>query len=241
MLSQRIGFIGGGIMATALVNGILRAGLTEPQNIYVSDPDPLSIGRFQALGVSATTENIELFLSSDIVILAVKPQVVVPVLSELKASCDERIFESKSFISIAAGVTISSMESTLPACTRSVIRVMPNTPCTVGECAAAMALGSRSQLSDKDICEKIFQAVGSICEVPEKLIDSVTGLSGSGPAYVFLFIEALADGGVRMGLTRDVALRLAAQTVKGAAAMVLESGKSRHFHIIQEMDDYWKK
>ena len=174
-------------MATALVNGILRAGLTEPKNIYVSDPDAGSIGRFQALGVSATTDNREVFLSSDIVILAVKPQVVVPVLSELKSTCDEQVFESKSFISIAAGVSISSMEASLPQCTKSIIRVMPNTPCTVGECAAVMALGTRSQITDKVACEKIFQAVGSICEVPEKLIDSVTGFFPRLHAFSFCY------------------------------------------------------
>lgn len=165
-----------------------------------------------------------MFRLSDIIVLAVKPQVVCPVLQDLTAQNEDGIFQYKSFISIAAGITIDSIETVLPRATKSVIRVMPNIPCTVGECAAAMALGSQSKSSDKQACEIIFGAVGKISEVPEKLIDAVTGLSGSGPAYVFMFIEALADGGVRAGLPRDVALQLAAQTVRGAATMVLESG-----------------
>jgi len=126
-------------------------------------------------------------------------------------------------ISIAAGVTLTTLEKNLPG--RRVIRVMPNTPCLVGEAASGFALGKLANDSDRDIVKTIFGSVGIAMEVSEHLLDAVTGLSGSGPAYVFQFIEALSDGGVRSGLSRDVATKLAAQTVKGAAEMVLKTGK----------------
>jgi len=220
----RIGFLGAGVMASALIDGIIKAGLIPPARIIASDPTAASREKLLLKGISATGSNVEVIQQSDIIIISTKPDVVRPVLLDVSSIIPAAEFRSKSFISIAAGVTLSSLESYLPDTTKSVIRVMPNTPCLVGQSAAAFAAGSKSSKEDKDICAAIFKSVGTVCEVQEKLMDAVTGLSGSGPAYVFMMIEALADGGVRAGLPRAVALELATQTVKGAATMCQETG-----------------
>ena len=174
-LTERIGFIGGGVMASAMVGGLLRSGLTIPSKIFVSDPYPGSIQKLAALGVRTTSDNNEVFLGSDVIILAVKPNVVSPVLKALTEFHPAKDFETKSFISIAAGIPLSTIESCLPASTKSVIRAMPNTPCTVGACATAIALGTASQASDKLLCETIFKSFGTCSDVPEHLLDAVTG------------------------------------------------------------------
>ena len=219
----KIGFIGAGVMASAIISGLLNAKFVQPSNICASEPYAAAREKLLALHVGATTDNALVVAQSDIIIIAVKPDVVGPVLDDLSAKLAAEVFEKKCFISIAAGISITSIEARLPPTTKGIIRVMPNTACMVGMSASAYAANSRTSRQDKDICEKIFSSVGTICEVDEKLMDAVTGLSGSGPAYVFMFIEALADGGVRMGLPRAAALQLAAQTVKGAATMVLET------------------
>jgi pyrroline-5-carboxylate reductase len=150
----------------------------------------------------------------------VKPNVVELICKDLM----EVTSSNAVIISVAAGVTLETLEKNLPG--RRVIRVMPNTPCLVGEAASGFALGSLAKKEDKDIIQAIFGSVGIAIEVVEYLLNGVTGVSGSGPAYVFQFIEALADGGVRVGLPRAEALKLAAQTCKGAAEMVLQTGKS---------------
>lgn len=157
---------------------------------------------------------------SDIVIIAVKPQYVAVVLAEVRPV----LAESTVVVSIAAGVTVANMLEAAGAGAR-IVRVMPNTPCLVGETAAAMCLGGAATEGDAADVRALFAAVGVIHRVDERLLSAVTGLSGSGPAYIFLAIEALADGGVRAGLPRDVSLALAAQTVAGAARMVLDTGK----------------
>mmetsp|Transcript_18324 Transcript_18324/g.19092 ORF Transcript_18324/g.19092 Transcript_18324/m.19092 type:complete len:285 (+) Transcript_18324:11-865(+) len=220
----KIGFLGGGVMASALINGILKSGLLTSDRIIVSDPSNSSREKLAEKGVRTTENNVEVVRFADVIIIATKPDVVKPCLLNLQEYLSLDEFNEKSFISIAAGVSISSLEEYLPIQTKSVIRVMPNTPCLVGQSAAAFSPGSKSTEEDKLICNAIFNSVGTISEVPEKLMDAVTGLSGSGPAYVFMFIEALADGGVRAGLPRNIALQLAAQTVRGAATMCLESG-----------------
>lgn len=219
----KIGFIGAGVMASAIISGLLNAKFVQPSNICASEPYAAAREKLLALHVGATTDNALVVAQSDIIIIAVKPDVVGPVLDDLSAKLAPEVFEKKCFISIAAGISITSIEARLPPTTKGIIRVMPNTACMVGMSASAYAANSRTSRQDKDVCEKIFSSVGTICEVDEKLMDAVTGLSGSGPAYVFMFIEALADGGVRMGLPRAAALQLAAQTVKGAATMVLET------------------
>lgn len=221
MLEEKLGFLGAGQMAEALMRGLIQAGLTTPDRIIASDTihDRLVyIGK--QVGTKTTSENRTVVDESQLLILAVKPQVVGPVLREIR----DVVTPNHLLVSIAAGVTLSRIESELPQATR-VVRVMPNTPCLVGATAAGFALGRKATEKDSTTVEQLFSAVGRAFCLEEKLLDAVTGLSGSGPAYAFLFIEALADGGVRAGLPRDVALTLAAQTVFGAAKMVLETRK----------------
>lgn len=215
---KKIGLIGGGMMAEAITRGLLKAGV-EPSRITVSDPEAARREYLvQHIGVSAIDDNVETVRSADIVILAVKPFVLPSV---LQAVCGE-ITPSHLLISIAAGITVASIESQLDENT-PVVRAMPNTPCLIGAGAIAIAPGKYAESSHLDLAQEIFNAVGEVVRLSEDKLDAVTGLSGSGPAYVYMFIESLADGGVRMGLPRSVALTLAAQTVLGSAKMVLDT------------------
>ena len=220
MLKEKIGFIGGGKMGEALINGILRAGLSPSDKIMVSDVDKkrLQILEKEA-GIKTTQDNKKITSNSDILILAVKPNMMGSVLDELNSE----ITSKHLIISIAAGIPLSFIESSLNKGCRA-IRVMPNTPCLVGETAAGYALGKKATRNDGKLVGQILDAVGKSFLLEEKYLDAVTGLSGSGPAFIYVVIEALADGGVKMGLPRDVAITLAAQTAFGAAKMVLESG-----------------
>ena len=220
MLKEKIGFIGGGKMGEALINGILRAGLSSSDKIMVSDVDKkrLQILEKEA-GIKTTQDNKKITSDSDIIILAVKPNMMGSVLDELNSE----ITSKHLIISIAAGIPLSFIESSLNKGCR-VIRVMPNTPCLVGETAAGYALGKKATRNDGKLVGQILDAVGKSFLLEEKYLDAVTGLSGSGPAFIYVVMEALADGGVKMGLSRDVAITLAAQTAFGAAKMVLESG-----------------
>lgn len=216
----KIGLIGGGAMGGALAAGLVSSGRVPPAAILVSDVAPERLRRLeQELKVRTLQDNRLLAQEADIVLLAVKPDVVLSVLQQIGSL----LRPSQTLISIAAGVTLSFLEQNIPQPV-PVVRVMPNTPCLVGEGASAYALGRNAGPRDAARAAAIFSAVGRAVQVREELLDSVTGLSGSGPAYVYLLIEALADGGVRMGLPRDVALALAAQTVLGAARMVLTQG-----------------
>jgi len=220
MLKEKIGFIGGGKMGEALINGILRAGLSSSDKIMVSDVDKkrLQILEKEA-GIKTTQDNKKITSDSDIIILAVKPNMMGSVLDELNSE----ITSKHLIISIAAGIPLSFIESSLNKGCRA-IRVMPNTPCLVGETAAGYALGKKATRNDGKLVGQILDAVGKSFLLEEKYLDAVTGLSGSGPAFIYVVIEALADGGIKMGLPRDVAITLAAQTAFGAAKMVLESG-----------------
>jgi pyrroline-5-carboxylate reductase len=208
-------------MATALATGFIRAGLVTPRQIIASDP--LSAARIafgKETGARMVSGNIKVTELASVLVLAVKPDQATQVLEEIRPQFTPRHL----LISIAAGVTIARLESALPARAR-VIRVMPNTPALVGASATAYALGKSATPADGELAQKLFSAVGVAFQVKESLLDAVTGLSGSGPAYVYLFIEGLSDGGVAAGLPRDVALKLAAQTVLGSARMVLETGQ----------------
>ncbi len=218
----KIGFLGTGRMATALASGFTRELLSASQ---ILGADPVVASREQFLRVvgdaAVVGETADPTLNNaDIVFLAVKPQVMQSALAAL----DPLTLSSKLVVSIAAGVTISTLESALPAETR-LIRVMPNTPCLIGRGACGVSRGSCATDDDEKIVTELLETVGLVEHVPEKLLDAVTGLSGSGPAYVFQIIEALSDGGVKIGLPRDVATRLAAQTVSGSAEMVLQTGE----------------
>lgn len=219
MLDDKIGFIGAGKMGSAIIKGILRAGLVDRSQLAASDPiEALGKALVEETGVRFRKDNVGLVESSDIVVLAVKPQVMDSVLKEIAvAPLDGRLV-----VSIAAGVPLDRIEGLLPDGTRAV-RVMPNTPCLVGQAASAYAGGRWARDEDLERVGKILSSVGVAVSVDEHHLDAVTALSGSGPAYVFLFIEALAAGGVQMGLSRDVALKLALQTVYGSAAMAQDA------------------
>ena len=221
MLKEKVGFIGGGKMGEALCKGIINAKLSEAGNIIVSD---VVVERCRMLakeiGVKTTQNNKDVASFADVIILAVKPQMMGEVLDQLKNDITHRHI----VVSIAAGIPIRFIESRLLAGIR-IIRVMPNTPCLIGVSATAFALGKSATDADGQLVLNLFNAVGKVFKLDEKYLDAVTGLSGSGPAYVYLFIEALSDGGVKMGLPRDVATVLAAQTVMGSAKMVLETGQ----------------
>lgn len=215
-----IGFLGAGRMGTALAKGFIQAGLVTAKQIIASDPVPGARAAFgKDVGAKITTSNVEVAKFARVLFLAVKPDQVAAVLAEVKS----QFTPEHLLISIAAGVPIAKLEGGLGAGAR-VIRVMPNTPALVGASATAYALGKSALAKDGDLAQRFFSAVGVAFPVNESLLDAVTGLSGSGPAYVYLMIEALSDGGVAAGLPRDVATKLAAQTVLGSARMVLETG-----------------
>jgi pyrroline-5-carboxylate reductase len=216
-----IGFLGAGKMATALARGFTGAKLASPNGLVASDVIPAARSAFaRETGARSVATNLEVMAAARVLILAVKPDQVADVLREIRpAYTHEHLL-----ISIAAGVTISRLESGLPGGSR-VIRVMPNTPALIGASATGLARGKGATVEDGELALRLFSAVGVAVPVKEEHLDAVTGLSGSGPAYVYMVIEALSDGGVAAGLPRDVATRLAAQTVLGSARMVLETGQ----------------
>jgi pyrroline-5-carboxylate reductase len=214
-----IGFLGAGQMATALARGWLAAGLVTPDSVRASDPVPQAREAFTTeTQVRAGANNPEVVALSELLILAVKPQSMPALLTEIRPQVTSRHL----IVSIAAGVTLKQLADGLgPKC--RLVRVMPNTPCLVGASASGYAPGEAASEDDLKLVDRLLNAVGRAYRLPEHLLDAVTGLSGSGPAYVYVMIEALSDGGVRMGLPRDVATALAAQTVLGAAQMVLQT------------------
>jgi pyrroline-5-carboxylate reductase len=216
-----IGFLGAGKMATALAKGFIRAGLVTPNEVIASDVTEAACAAFaKETGAKTTAFNPDVAKFANVLILAVKPDQVSGALAEIRDVTNEKHL----LISIAAGVTLAKLEAGLGDDARA-IRVMPNTPALVGSSATGFALGKSATSTDAEIATKLFSAVGVAFQVKESLLDAVTGLSGSGPAYVYLFIESLSDGGVAAGLPRDIATKLAAQTVLGAARMVLETGQ----------------
>lgn len=215
----RIGFIGAGMMAEAIACGLLKSG-ASPDFLCASDPDERRCAAFREMGIRCEADNRSVAACSDAIILAVKPFLIADVISGVADS----IRPDQMIISIAAGITTSAIEQSLRT-DAPVVRAMPNTPCLVGEGAIAIAPGLYAAQSHMDLAAGILGASGTVVRVSEDKMDAVTGLSGSGPAYVYMFIEALAAGGVREGLAREAALTLAAQTVLGAAKMVIETGE----------------
>ncbi|MDH4186365.1 MAG: pyrroline-5-carboxylate reductase [Nitrospira sp.] len=218
-ITSKIAFVGGGQMAEAMIGGLLGGRLCQAGAIWATDPaaerrDCLK----EKFGIQVGASNREAVAWADVVVLAVKPQTLPAVLSELGSTLSHVLV-----ISIVAGVTIKAIGESLSGVMR-VVRAMPNTPALVREGMTALAMGHAVSEEDGRLVRTVFEAVGRVVSVEERLMDAVTGLSGSGPAYVFLAIEALADGGVKMGLPRQTAELLAAQTVLGAARLVLESG-----------------
>ncbi len=207
-------------MAGALARGVISAGLVKAAQILASDPAPAARAAFaRETGAKAGDSNLEVVRFGRVLVLAVKPGNVPELLGEIRSA----VTREHLLISIAAGVPLAKLEGGLGRGVR-VIRVMPNAPALVGASATAYALGKEATVEDAALAQKFFSAVGVVFQVKESLLDAVTGLSGSGPAYIYLVIEALSDGGVAAGLPREVATKLAAQTVLGSARMVLETG-----------------
>jgi pyrroline-5-carboxylate reductase len=219
LADRHLGFLGGGNMGEALVRGLTKTGTVPADHVLMSD---VRADRLEELkrryGVVVTTDNLKVVRRADVVILAVKPQILGEVLDEIAPATP-----GKLLISVAAGVATTEIRRHLPPGTR-LIRVMPNTPALVLEGATAIARAAGLEPGDLDTARAIFEAVGRIVVLDEGMMDAVTGLSGSGPAYIALVVEALADGGVRVGLDRQTAMTLAMQTVLGSARLLIDTG-----------------
>jgi len=217
----KFGMIGGGVMGEALLSRLLLQGIYDSQDVVVSDPQ---LERREMLaeryGVQVTANNRTAAAVAEVLLLAIKPQVFDAVVADWVN--DFPVPEGALVVSILAGTPLSKLEVALPKC--PVVRAMPNTPATVGAGMTAIAAGKYAQPHHLEQARRIFAAVGEVVDVPEGLMDAVTGLSGSGPGYVAVMIEALADGGVAAGLPRAIATKLAIQTVKGTAQLLQASG-----------------
>ncbi len=225
LTNKKLGFIGGGNMAEAMVNGLITASFIEARNILVSDPISERLEYMHSeYKVRTTSDNRELVQKSDILVIAVKPQSVKKILKNFADLVDGE----KLIVSVAAGVPISLIEEILDGKSEKkvpVVRTMPNTPALVQEGVTAICRSEHVTKTEMKIVHRIFEAIGRTVDVEEGHIDAVTGLSGSGPAYIFMIIEALSDAGVKMGLPREVANILTVQTVLGSAKLARESGK----------------
>jgi pyrroline-5-carboxylate reductase len=221
LIQQRIGFIGSGQMARAVASGFVAAKLVDPGNISFSDPSTkaIEVTQQQVPGSKHCKTNADVLEQSDIVFLAVKPQYVDTVSRQV----GDLLADRHLLVSIVAGATVLQLSKLFD--TKRIIRVMPNTPSLIGEGAAGIARGAGANDQDIETIVTLMNSVGVALEVSESQIDAVTGMSGSGPAYVFSFIEAMSDGAVKMGLPRDIATSLAVQTVLGSAKLVQQSGK----------------
>jgi pyrroline-5-carboxylate reductase len=221
MENRKVGLLGAGNMAQALIRGLLGSNTLRPEQVRASDLDTAQLAKLEtSYGIQTHRDNSQLLAWANVVVLAVKPQVIGQVLEQVAGQLDS----SALVISIAAGVPLSAIEARLPAGAR-VLRVMPNTAAIALAGATGIAPGSHATPEDLHFARALFDAVGRSVVLDESALDAVTGLSGSGPAYVMVMIDALADGGVKVGLSRETALMLAAQTVYGSAKLLLETGE----------------
>ncbi|HDI52151.1 pyrroline-5-carboxylate reductase [candidate division KSB1 bacterium] len=220
LFKKRIAIIGSGNMGKALLGGILKAKLTPPENIIATDVHPGHLEKVeQQWKVKTTTNNVEAVKFADVIILCIKPQTIREVLEEIKVALDP----TQLIITIVAGIKTEMITEKIGK-NNPIIRGMPNIAALVDEAAIAICSGKYANSTHMEMAKLIFDAVGEVVVVQEKLMDAVTGLSGSGPAYIYMVIEALTDGGVLMGLSREVATQLATQTVLGSAKLVRETG-----------------
>lgn len=221
MASQiyQLGFIGAGKLAGSVIRGLMRAKFCPPGAIMASEPNEQTRTTLKnETGVAVAMNNAEVVDKAEAIFIAVKPPMVVPVLAELKDQ-----LQNKLVISLAGGVRISSMEK---VCDARIMRALTNTPSAICRAATGITRGSRSTKDDVDLVRKIFGAIGVVVEINEQQIDIVTALSGSGPAFIYTVVEALAAGGTKLGLANEVAMELAIQTARGAAEIMLESKMS---------------
>jgi pyrroline-5-carboxylate reductase len=217
--THRLGFIGAGKLAGSVIRGLVRAKFCSPKEIIASEPNEQSREALRnEAGISVTTENAQVAEKAEVIFIGVKPAVVLPVLRDIAS-----LINNKVVISLAAGVRLQSMEAISKA---RFMRALTNTPSAICRAATAIARGARTTNEDLDLARKIFSAIGVVVEVEEKQIDVVTALAGSGPAFVYTVIEAMAQGGIKMGLPPDVALTLATQSVLGAAQLASETKMS---------------
>jgi pyrroline-5-carboxylate reductase len=220
MKDKTVGFLGGGNMAGALIKGLIVSGVVPAGQVWASDVREERLAELtRAHGIRTTKDNAVLLAACDVVVLSVKPQVV----DRVMATLSEHLKKDAVLVSVVAGVSIAALEARLPESAR-VIRTMPNTAAIALAGATAIARGTHASDADLAVARALFEAVGKVTVLDEQLLDAVTGLSGSGPAYIMLIIEALADGGVKVGLHRETALMLAAQTVFGSAKLLLDTG-----------------
>jgi len=218
MITKKLGLIGCGNMSGAIISGALKSGIIQKELVYGYDPAPAAAELMKEKGISILSGAEEVCAESEIILLGTKPQNAEDVLR----SCGNKL-DGKVLMSIAAGVTTKRLQSTIDGNAR-ILRIMPNTPAMVFEGASAFCIETDLTEEEKNVAADLFESIGIVEWVPEKLIDTVCGLSGGGPAYAAMFIEALSDGAVKNGLPRATAYRLAAQTCLGAAKMILETG-----------------
>ncbi len=219
MSEETLGVIGGGVMGEALLSRLIAQGIFPPHSILVSDPQPQRLSYLhQTYGVEITSSNVTVVSHSQVLILAIKPQMLSSVAEDLAVVVPTY---SPLLLSILAGVTLGFLGSCFPGWT--IVRAMPNTPATIGAGMTALAAGSEVTPRQWQQAREIFASVGSVIDVPEVLMDAVTAVSGSGPGYIALVVEALADGGVAAGLPRAMAMELALQTVKGTAQLLQQT------------------
>ncbi|KAI5682738.1 hypothetical protein M9H77_03966 [Catharanthus roseus] len=214
-----LGFIGAGKMAESIARGIVKSGILPAYRIGTAHKRVERRSAFQSFGVSVVDNNHQVVEDSDVIVLSVKPQIVKGVALELRPLLSEKHL----LVSVVAGVKLKDLQEWTGH--SRFVRVMPNTPAAVGQAASVITLGASATEMDGELVSRLFGAIGKVWKADEKLFDAITGLSGSGPAYIYLAIEALADGGVAAGLPRDLALGLASQTVLGAASMAIDVGK----------------
>ncbi len=220
-MGKKLGILGAGKVGEALAMGVAQRGLVPKNDILLSVRSETHRAEVQArTGIRCVLDNIELARLSDVVVVAVKPKTVKDVITEISGE----LGKGKLLISTAAGVSLELLESTAPAGT-PVIRTMPNMAVGIGEGMTVLSAGAHVGSEDLSWATELFRSVGRALVLEEQYMDAVTGLSGSGPAYVYIIIESLADGGLKLGLPRDVATELAAQTVLGAARNVLITGE----------------
>jgi len=226
IIRQKLGFIGGGNMAKAICEGMVRKGLAQYSQIHVSGPRLESLHDWKVRGAHVTTNNGYVVDEANVIFLTVKPHVLPEAVASIFKTYTPSKAANKLFISVIAGVTLEALENTLSDLEGSrIIRTMPNTPLLVGEGCTVYCPGQQATEADIALVKSIFEVSGVCQLVPESMINAVCALAGSGPAYIYLIIEALSDGGVKMGIPRAMATKFAAQTVLGSAKMVLETGK----------------